>query len=97
VNQAFQLLNRGNPPAAVVARLAESLGASARQAARYVQAAQHQSQPQAVPEATEAFTVKLPKSLIERVRRAAGGPKGAISQWVAVAFESQLSRSRRHG
>ena len=97
MNQAFQFLNRGHPPAEVVARLTKELGASARQAARYVQAAQQQARPQAVPEAKEAFTVKLPQSLIERVRRAAGGPKGAISDWVARALESQLSRSRRHG
>jgi hypothetical protein len=97
VNQAFQFLNRGDPPAEVVARLATELGASVRQAARYVQAAQQQSGPHTVPEAKEAFTVKLPKSLIERVRRAAGGPKGSISDWVARALESQLGRPRRHG
>ena len=97
MNQAFQFLNRGHPPAEVVARLTEELGASGRQAARYVRAAQQQSRLQAIPEAKEAFTVKLPKRLIIRVRRAAGGPKGAISEWVARALESHLSGSRRHG
>ena len=97
MNQAFQFLNRGHPPAEVVTRLVQELGASARQAARYVRAAQQHSRPQAVPETKEAFTVKLPKSLIQRVRQAAGGPKGALSDWVASALESQLSRSRHHG
>jgi len=97
VNQAFQFLNRGHPPAEVIARLATELGASPRQAARYVQAAQQESGPHTIPEAKEVFTVKLPKSLIARVRQAAGGPKGSISDWVARALEARLGRTGRHG
>jgi hypothetical protein len=97
VNQAYQFLDRGYPPAEVVARLAAEHGASARQAARYVQVAQQQSDLQPIPEAKEPFMVKLPCSLVKRVRQAAGGPKGAISDWVARALEAQLSRARRHG
>lgn len=96
MNQAFQLLTRGLPPAEVVTRMAAELGASARQVARYVQAAQRQGELQ-IPEAKEAFTVKLPSSLIKRVRKAAAAEHNSISNWVAQALDRQLGPPRRHG
>ena len=97
MNQAFQFLNRGQPPARVVAQMAAVLGTSPRQAARYVRAAQGQSAVQTVPETKEAFTVKLPKSLAKRVRQAALAQNSSISDWVGGALESQLGPPRRHG
>jgi predicted HicB family RNase H-like nuclease len=97
VNQAIQFLNRPLCPAEVVTRLAAQLGVSTRQAARYVQAAQQQPVPLSIPEAKEVFTVKLPKSLIERVRQSARAQDRPISDWVAQALEEQLRGARRHG
>jgi hypothetical protein len=97
VNQAIQLLNREKTWAEVVTRLAAQLGVSPRQAARYVQAAQQQSTPLAVPEVKEVFTVKLPKSLIHRVRRQARTQDRTISEWVAGALEEHLRAGARHG
>ena len=97
MNQAIQLLNREKPWAEVVTRLAGQLGVSTRQAARYVQAAQQQSTPLAVPEDKEVFTVKLPKSLIRRVRHRARTQDVMISQWVAGALEEHLRTQARHG
>jgi hypothetical protein len=77
--------------------LAAQLGVSTRQAARYVQAAQQQPVPLSIPEAKEVFTVKLPKSLIERVRQSARAQDRPISDWVAQALEEQLRGARRHG
>ena len=97
MNQAIQFLNREKTPAEVVTRLAARLGVSLRQAARYVHAAQQQSTPLAVPEGKEVFTVKLPKSLIDRVRRQARTQDCSISQWVALALEKQLRGRTPHG
>jgi predicted HicB family RNase H-like nuclease len=97
VNQAIQFLDREKTPAEVVARLAARLAVSLRQAARYVRAAQQQSAPLAVPESKEVFTVKLPKSLIDRVRHQARTQDCSISQWVALALEKQLRGGARHG
>jgi len=97
VNQAFQFLNRPLSPAEVVTRLATQLGVSARQAARYVQAAQQQSAPLSIPEDKDVFTVKLPKSLIRRVRQRARAQDRPISDWVAQALEEQLGGVPRHG
>jgi predicted HicB family RNase H-like nuclease len=97
VNQAFQFLNRPLSPAEVVTRLAAQLGVSTRQAARYVRAAQKQSVPWSIPEAKDVFTVKLPKSLIRRVRQMACAQDQPISDWVARALEEQLRGVPRHG
>jgi hypothetical protein len=97
VNQAIQLLKREKTWAEVVARLAAQLGVSPRQAARYVQAAQQQSTPLTVPELKEVFTVKLPKSLIRRVRRQARTQDRSISDWVAEALEEHLRDGASHG
>jgi predicted HicB family RNase H-like nuclease len=97
VNQAIQLLKRETAPAEVVTRLAARLGVSARQAARYVRAAQQQPGPLAIPEVREVFTVKLPKSLIHQVRRTARLQESSISEWVAEALEEQLRGRTRHG
>ena len=97
MNQALQFLNRPLSSAEVVTRLAAQLGVSTRQAARYVQAAQNQSVPLSIPEAKDVFTVKLPKSLIRRVRQTARGQDRPISDWVAQALEEQLHGLPRHG
>jgi len=97
VNQALQFLNRPLSPAEVVTRLAAQLGVSTRQAARYVRSAQQQSVPLPIPEAKDVFTVKLPKSLIRRVRQRARAQAQPISDWVAQALEGQLRSIRRHG
>jgi hypothetical protein len=97
VNKAIQLLNREKTWAEVVARLAAQLGVSTRQAARYVQAAQQQSGPLPVLERKDVFTVKLPMSLIHRVRREARAQDRLISDWVAEALEKHLRGGARHG
>jgi hypothetical protein len=97
VNQAIQFLNRPLSSAQVVTRLAAQLGVSPRQAARYVQAAQQQSAPLSIPEDKAVFTVKLPKSLIGRVRQRARAHDQPISDWVAQALEEQLRRVGPHG
>jgi hypothetical protein len=97
VNQALQFLNRRLSPAEIVTRLAQQLGVSPRQAARYVRAAQQQPTPRSIPEQKEVFTVKLPKSLIRRVRQVARAHDRPISDWVAQGLEEQLRAVERHG
>ena len=97
MNQAHQFLDRPLSSAEVVTRLAAQLGVSTRQAARYLRAAQQQSVPLAIPEAKAVFTVKLPKSLIRRVRQRARAEDRPISDWVTQALEEQLRGAPRHG
>src|ERR1051325_10192830 len=97
VNQALQFLNRPLSSAEVVTRLADQLGVWTSQAGGHRQGAPQQSVPLSIPEAKDVFTVKLPKSLIRRVRQKARAQDRPISDWVAQALEEQLGGASRHG
>ena len=80
-----------------VERLAEDCAISPRQAYRYLQQAQRLKQPMPVSEAKMAFTVKLPHSLIQRVRQYARARGLSISEVVARALLALLPGERRRG
>jgi hypothetical protein len=50
-----------------------------------------------IPEEKAVFTVKLPRSLIRRVRRTARQRGGAISVWVAEALQRALPADSTRG
>ena len=74
--------------------LAGRFGCSVRQARRYAERAVLSGRIDA-PEATTAFTVKLPPGLAARVRAHAREAGVTISAVVAQALEEFLSRGRR--
>src|SRR5215210_7050455 len=91
VNRAVVLLRELSPAAAVRALQGEH-GVSERQARRYVRAAQAAPCGVAVPERTAVFTVKLPASLIARVRAVARASGRSVSAIVAEALRAGLER-----
>jgi hypothetical protein len=93
----MRFLQQALPPAEAARRLARSHGISARQAHRYVQIAQDRAAPVSIPEEKAVFTVKLPRSLIRRVRRTARQRGGEISAWVADALQRALPADSTHG
>lgn len=97
VNQALRFLQQALPPAEAVRRLARAHNLSTRQAHRYVQLAQANTAPVSIPEEKAVFTVKLPRSLIRRVRRTARQRGGEISAWVAGALQRALPADSTHG
>lgn len=97
VNATVSLLKRKTSPAEVLRWLIAEYGLSRRQAYRYLQQAQTARGPLLVPEAKKVFTVKLPVSLIRRVRQQARRERGAISQWVAAALRRSLNLRQGHG
>jgi len=94
VNQAIKLLAEGVCSADAARRLAEQFEVSERQAWRYVQDAAGRSEPLEVPEAKVVFTVKLPESLVRRVRAAAASRGKTLSSVVAESLEGLLQRLR---
>ncbi|MDA1272654.1 MAG: hypothetical protein O2960_01190 [Verrucomicrobia bacterium] len=94
---AADLLRKRVSPQEVVLSLVERCEVSTRQAYRYVQQAQSISKPLPIPETKAVFTVKLPVSLIERVRQDARRESRPISDVVGEALESFLSKRRSHG
>ena len=97
LNRARNLLRQFEQLPKAVERLAQDCGISPRQAYRYVQQAQRLKRPVPVSEAKRAFTVKLPGSLIQRVRQY-GTERGlSLSEVVSRALLALLARGRRRG
>jgi predicted DNA binding CopG/RHH family protein len=96
VNLAFTLLREAIPDYQIMNHLMEKFGVSKIQAYRYVQQAKANKGPIAIPETSVVFTVKLPPSLIERVRNFASFKGISISRVVRVALEDFLAK-KDHG
>ena len=79
---ALELLKKETSPKEVVSSLEAEFKLSARQAYRYLQQAQRTTKPLAVPEPKAVFTVKLPTTLIQRVRQIARRRRQPISDLV---------------
>jgi hypothetical protein len=94
VNAAAELAEGGVPAAEAARVLAGRFGCSPRQARRYVDHAAGGRVP--VPEATVAFTVKVPARLAAAVREQARVSGRTISAVVAQALEEFLTRGRRN-
>lgn len=93
INRAVELLGERTPAAARRALEAE-YGLSERQARRYVRAAELAPAGVPVPERTEVFTVRLPPSLIARLRAAAAARGESLSATVARAAAAGLGSGR---
>jgi len=92
INLAFTLLKKEMPASQIVNRLMEMFGVSKIQAYRYVQQAKANKQHIAIPETSVVFTVKLPPSLIKRIRNFASFKGMSISKVVRTALEDFLSK-----
>ena len=97
MNQALKFLQQELPPAEAVRRLVHTHGVSKRQAQRYIELAKQATAPMPIPEQKAVFTVKLPRSLVGKVRRSARQSGVAISDWVARALERSLPADSAHG
>ena len=74
--------------------LAERFDCSLRQARRYVERAGEAGR-RVAPEVTTVFTVRLPATLVARVRERARGSGSTISAVVAQALTEFLARDHR--
>jgi AraC-like DNA-binding protein len=97
LNRARALLREVPTLPAAVERLAQDCAISPRQAYRYLQQAQRLTAPVPVGEAKLAFTVKLPHSLIRRVRLYATATGASLSEVVSRALLAFLHRGRSRG
>ena len=95
LNRARTLLRRFDQLPDAVEQLAQDCSISPRQAYRYLQQAQRLKEPVAVSESKLAFTVKLPPSLIQRVRLYASVKNLSISEVVSRALLALLPARAR--
>ena len=97
VNLAIGILSAGGTRIDAKRALAGKFGISDRQAFRYLKIAETSYGPLAIPERKVVFTVKLPDSLIHRVRQAARISGCAIGDLVAEALEILLKMRGKVG
>lgn len=97
LNRALDLLRHVDQLTEAVEQLALDCSISPRQAYRYLEQAQSLKQPVPPSEAKLAFTVKLPHSLIRRVRAFAAKRGLSISEVVSRALLALLPRGRGRG
>ena len=97
LNRARVLLRQFDQLPDAVTRLARDCSISPRQAYRYLQQAERLKAPVPVSESKLAFTVKLPRTLIQRVRLYASVKKLSISEVVSRALLALLPRGGGRG
>ena len=97
LNRARDLLGQVEQLSNAVEELARDCSISPRQAYRYLEQAQRLKQPVPPSEAKLAFTVKLPHSLVRRVRTFAAAQGLSISEVVSRALLALLPRGRGRG
>src|SRR6266567_810352 len=97
LNRARVLLRHADQLSDAVEQLARDCSISPRQAYRYLEQARQLKEPLPAGEAKLAFTVKLPRSLVQRVRTFATAKGLSISEVVSRALLALLPRGRGRG
>jgi hypothetical protein len=96
LNLARDLLRCKALPEAA-AELARASGISQRQAYRYLVQAQQLKRPVPVDAGKQVFTVKLSRTLVDKLRTYAASTGLTLSEIVSRAVLSWLKRGSRHG
>lgn len=92
LNLAWQLLQRVGSPLAAADELVRTCGLSKRQAYRYVEDAQQLRRPLPAADTKVAFTVKLSRALVDRLRAYAASTGETLSDIVSRAVVAVLHR-----
>jgi hypothetical protein len=96
INVTLDVLKESARIEDVVASLMRRYRISRRQTYRYIQEARKTNRKLPIPEAKQVFTVKLPISLVARLRQMAGCTGESLSSLMTRALEAFLKRAR-HG
>ena len=94
LNLARRLLRQFQRLPDAVEQMVRDCSISPRQAYRYLQQARRLKRPLAVGDAKVAFTVKLSRSLVERVRSHAAATGVSLSELVSRVLLALLDRRR---
>lgn len=94
INLAVELLSVGRSMPEAIQLVSDKHGISPRQARRYVELAQAHGHQVEIPEPKQVFTVKLSKSLVQRLKGAARERQCTLSSLVERAIEAHLDPQR---
>jgi hypothetical protein len=94
---AIRMLQRKQSPKAILSALIHRRGVSRRQAYRYLLQAQSNLQLRPLPEPRTVFTVNLPRTLIQQLRRCCRQQRRPISHVVTEVLQQWLAQLSTHG
>ena len=97
LNHARELLQQFDHLPDAVAQMTKDSGVSRRQAYRDLQQAAHLKQPIPVGDPKIAFTVKLSRALVQRLRVFANRTRLSLSEIVSRALLAALPQRRKRG
>lgn len=97
INAALELIREHSALVKATQILMKRYGISKRQAYRYLREAKATGKLISIPETKIAFTVKLPRSLIQELRRRAALRKQPLGQMVTQALETYLFKGSGGG
>jgi predicted DNA-binding transcriptional regulator YafY len=97
LNRARSLLRRYDYGPEAAQQLAQTCSISLRQAYRYLEQAQHLKAPVPVEDPKVAFTVKLSRRLVQRLRKYAFSTGVTLSEMVSRALLALLARGGGRG
>ncbi len=97
VNAAVELIQQCGSLAQAATALAVRYTVSKRQAYRYVREANLLGERMPIPVPKAAFTVKLPRDLIQAVRHCAASTGQPLGEIVAQALEAFMGKERGRG
>ena len=92
LNHAWRLLQHGDDLSDLVEQMARDCAISERQAYRCLEQAGSLKAPVAIADEKVAFTVKLPRGLVQQVREYARARRLSLSELVARALRRLLAR-----
>ncbi|GAC1591482.1 MAG: hypothetical protein NVS3B8_05210 [Chitinophagaceae bacterium] len=92
INHAFTRLQKKKLQPQIVQEFMNKYAVSQIQAYRYIQLAREINEKMAIPESSVVFTVKLPPTLIRRIKKLSGSKGLSISKVVHTALEEFLAK-----
>src|SRR6266542_542414 len=96
INHAFTLLKKEIPHSQIIIRLITMFGVSKIQSYRYIQQAKQNKERSAIHEASVVYTVKLPSTMVKRIKKFALLKGISISKVVRTGMEDFLAK-KDHG
>ena len=97
LNLALSLLQECPHLSDAARRLADQFAISTGQAYRYLSQARRPTEPVPIPDGKDVLSVRLPCSLIQRLREDAATTGTPVSELVAQALQALLASRANHG
>jgi hypothetical protein len=97
INLARKLIKKYNSTSELANELSKQFDCSERQAKRYIQMAKSKLTPEPIPDVKVAFTIKLSKNLLQRLRDFSLKSDSSLSEIVTSALETFLLKMKKRG